>query len=33
MTDNTQLALPQPSALRPQGWEVEVEVSLSGSDR
>ena len=26
MTDNNQLILPQPSALRPQGWEVEVEV-------
>ena len=30
MTDNTQLALPQPSALRPQGWEVEVEVLSQG---
>lgn len=26
MTDNNAISLPQPSALRPQGWEVEVEV-------
>ena len=26
MTDTTSISLPQPSALRPQGWEVEVEV-------
>ena len=26
MTDNNAISLPQSSALRPQGWEVEVEV-------
>jgi hypothetical protein len=26
MNDNNAISLPQPSALRPQGWEVEVEV-------
>lgn len=26
MIDNQAISLPQPSALRPQGWEVEVEV-------